>query len=256
MDKHGGRQLAVDELSKVSLAVVLLSGGLDSSTSLAYVRKQMIAERTAWHMKALTFNYGQRHDREISAARYIADHYRVEHDVIDLPFPEMRGVSALVGRSADVPVNRTDEEISQGIPLSYVPMRNTVLLSMAAAHLETMALFHQGSKLEVTRARIVIGANHLDYSGYPDCRPEYLRHMQGTLRAGSKVCQDGLVSCLEVQAPLLQLTKTEIVHEAVSLGVPIERTWSCYQGGVKPCGECDSCILRNAAIEQVVETEG
>jgi 7-cyano-7-deazaguanine synthase len=206
-------------------AVVLLSGGLDSSTALA------IAHQQGFELHALSFDYGQRHQREVDAAAAVARHYGVQHQktiTIDL---RAFGGSALTA-DFDVPHSRSLEKMSQEIPITYVPARNTIFLSFALAY------------AEVTDANdIFLGINAIDYSGYPDCRPEYLEAYERMANLATKATtQDGRV--FHIHAPLLRMNKAEIIHKGIELGVPYELTWSCYEGGELACGTCDSCLLR------------
>ena len=206
-------------------AVVLLSGGLDSSTALA------IAHQQGFELHALSFDYGQRHQREVDAAAAVAQHYGVQYQktvTIDL---RAFGGSALTA-DFDVPHSRSLEKMSQEIPITYVPARNTIFLSFALAY------------AEVTDADdIFLGINAIDYSGYPDCRPEYLEAYERMANLATKATtQDGRV--FHIHAPLLRMNKAEIIHKGIELGVPYELTWSCYEGGELACGTCDSCLLR------------
>jgi 7-cyano-7-deazaguanine synthase len=206
-------------------AVVLLSGGLDSSTALA------IAHQQGFELHALSFDYGQRHQREVDAAAAVARHYGVQYQktiTIDL---RAFGGSALTA-DFDVPHSRSLEKMSQEIPITYVPARNTIFLSFALAY------------AEVTDADdIFLGINAIDYSGYPDCRPEYLEAYERTANLATKATtQDGRV--FHIHAPLLRMDKAEIIRKGIELGVPYELTWSCYEGGELACGTCDSCLLR------------
>jgi len=206
-------------------AVVLLSGGLDSSTALA------IAHQQGFELHALSFDYGQRHQREVDAAAAVARHYGVQYQktvTIDL---RAFGGSALTA-DFDVPHSRSLEKMSQEIPITYVPARNTIFLSFALAY------------AEVTDADdIFLGINAIDYSGYPDCRPEYLEAYERMANLATKATtQDGRV--FHIHTPLLRMDKAEIIRKGIELGVPYELTWSCYEGGELACGTCDSCLLR------------
>ena len=206
-------------------AVVLLSGGLDSSTVLA-----MALER-GFEVVALSFDYGQKHKKEIDCARKVAKHFKVkEHIVVHLNLGELLA-SSLTRKSMEIPEDRKRSEIGQGIPDTYVPGRNIVFLSIASSLAES-----RGSEA------VLIAANAVDFSGYPDCTPEFIQSFQNTLVVGTKAGKEG--RAVAVQAPLLKLSKGEIVKEAVRLKVPLELTWSCYRGGKKACGRCDSCLLR------------
>jgi 7-cyano-7-deazaguanine synthase len=205
-------------------AILLLSGGLDSYTAGA------IAKADGWEVYALTIRYGQVHVREIEAARTVAVALGVsEHLELDVPLAKIGG-SALVGAGA-IPKDRSLAE--RGIPSTYVPARNTVFLSLAMAW------------AEVTGAEaIVIGVNALDYSGYPDCRPEYLRAFEHLASLATKAGVEGRP--LAILAPLLELSKAEIIRRGLALGVDYGLTLSCYDPGAggEPCGRCDSCRLR------------
>lgn len=210
-------------------AVVLLSGGLDSATAL------YVARRDGYQITALSFFYGQKHHRELDFARALAAGLGIPHFTGEVPMP-WKG-SALLDAATAIPQNRSHAEMGTGIPATYVPARNSVFLALAASCAEATGAGH-----------IVIGANVLDYSGYPDCRPEYFRAFEEMLRKGTKAGAEGMA--LKIEAPLLQLTKKEIILLANRLGVPLEKTWSCYQGGAQPCGTCDSCILRAKGFEE------
>lgn len=216
--------------------VVLLSGGLDSSTALA------IARREADPVDALTLTYGQRHDREVSAARAVAAALGVrEHRVMPLDLTQVGG-SALTDATVEVPLARDLEAIVSGIPPTYVPARNTIFLSLALAWAEVSEA-----------AAIYVGANALDYSGYPDCRPEFYTAFQEVARLGTKRGVSG--DPIEIRTPLIALSKGEIIREAERLGVPLELTWSCYQGGEAACGLCDACQLRLKGFHEAGATD-
>jgi len=204
-------------------SVVLLSGGMDSATCLA------LADRDARPVHALTVDYGQRHRRELRAARALVRRYGVaRHTVLSLPLgPLLESALTRPGRALPSRGPRADR-----IPATYVPARNTILLSVALGYAESHRL---GS--------IWIGANAIDYSGYPDCRPDFLRAFERVARLGTRAGREGRVR-LTVEAPLLRKTKAQIVRLGERLGVPWALTWSCYAGGARPCGRCDSCRLR------------
>ena len=207
-------------------AVVLLSGGLDSSTALA------IAAEEGFDLYALSFNYGQRHTRELEASRRIAERFGCrEHRVVDIDLRAFGG-SALTSDEIAVPLGRSDAEMGQGIPVTYVPARNLIFLSFATAYAEVIGADD-----------IFLGINSLDYSGYPDCRPEFLESFQQTANLATKAGTEDQRT-LRYHAPLLYMTKAAIVREGTRLGVPWELTWSCYEGGETACGQCDSCQLR------------
>jgi 7-cyano-7-deazaguanine synthase len=204
-------------------AVVLLSGGMDSATCLA------LARRRGAPVHALTVEYGQRHERELRAARSLARHYRVRrHVVLRLPLASLLS-SSLTDRRRKLP---TSGPRRGRIPSTYVPARNTILLSVALGYAESHRL-----------GEIYLGANAIDYSGYPDCRPEFLRAFERLARLATKDAVEGR-SVVRVRAPLLRSTKADIVRFGERLGVPWALTWSCYAGGTSPCGRCDSCRLR------------
>jgi 7-cyano-7-deazaguanine synthase len=213
-------------------AVVLLSGGLDSTTALA------VARREGFRCHALTVAYGQRHAAELDAAKRVADALgAVERRVIHLDLRAFGG-SAL---TADVPVpqGRSIEEMSAGIPITYVPARNTVFLSLALAWAEVLGCFD-----------IYMGVNCLDYSGYPDCRPEFVASFEQLANLATKAGVEGK-GRFRVHTPLIKLSKAEIIRLGVSLGVDHSLTHSCYDPAPDgaACGRCDSCLLRRAGFE-------
>jgi len=208
-------------------AVVLLSGGLDSSTVLA------IAKSQGFTPFALSFDYGQRHNHELRAAAAVAQSQgAAKHVVAQINLREFGG-SALTA-DIDVPKGRTVDDMAHGVPITYVPARNTVFLSFALAWAETL-----GS------SDIFIGVNALDYSGYPDCRPEYIAAYEAMANLATKAGVEGRQR-LKIHAPLISLTKAQIVQEGRRLGVDYGETSSCYDPGSdgRPCGACDSCLLR------------
>ena len=206
-------------------AVVLASGGLDSTVTAA------IAKREGCELFFLTMIYGQRHVVEVERARQVAASLGVaNHLVMNLDLRAIGG-SALTG-SAAVPKDRAVKERGQGIPITYVPGRNLIFLSIAAAHAEVV-----GASL------IYFGANVLDYSGYPDCRPEFIRAFEVAVKEGTKTGTEG--NPLQVKVPLLTLTKAEIIRRGIDLHVPFHLTHSCYDPvGDQACGRCDSCVIR------------
>jgi len=208
-------------------AVVLLSGGLDSTTVLA------IAKSQGFDCYALSFRYGQRHIHELKAAEAVAAAQGVaRHVIAQIDLREFGG-SALTA-DIEVPKGRSLKDMSHGIPITYVPARNTVFLSFALAWAETL-----GS------SDIFVGVNALDYSGYPDCRPEYIQAFETMANLATKAGVEGSQK-LKIHAPLISLTKAQIVQEGLRLGVDYSHTSSCYdpQEDGKPCGGCDSCLLR------------
>ncbi len=207
-------------------AVILLSGGLDSATTLA------IARDRGFRVNALSFRYGQRHAVEVEAAGRVATALGAErHEIVDIDLRAFGG-SALTGDVA-VPKDRDDAAIATGIPVTYVPARNTIMLSFALAFAEVL-----------DSADIFIGVNAVDYSGYPDCRPAYIEAFERMANLATRAGIEG--RHLTIHAPLLRLTKGEIIRTGVSLGVDYGLTSSCYDPDERgrPCGRCDSCRLR------------
>jgi 7-cyano-7-deazaguanine synthase len=207
-------------------AVVLLSGGLDSATAAAQ------AQADGYEVVALSLFYGQRHDRELDAARAIVRALKITtHQTLDVRLSQWGG-SSLTDATQMVPTQGIESGV---IPSTYVPGRNTVFISIALSLAEA-----------VGATAIYLGINAVDYSGYPDCRPEYLEAFQQLANLSSKVGIEG--NAPKLIAPLVLDSKVDIVHRALRLGVPIELTWSCYQGGDIPCGVCDSCRIRDRAL--------
>ncbi len=204
-------------------AVALLSGGLDSTTALA------IAISMGYDVYPITFFYGQRHKKEIESAKKIAKHYGLKLKTIRIDLKSIGG-SALTDNFS-VPSRENYDEIGTEIPITYVPARNTIFLSIALSYAETIGA-----------EKIFIGVNALDYSGYPDCRPEYIEEFNKLSKLATKVGVEG--KPIQVVAPLINMTKGEIIKKGLDLKVPYELTWSCYRGEEKACGRCDSCILR------------
>jgi 7-cyano-7-deazaguanine synthase len=210
-------------------AVILLSGGLDSSTVLYR------AKADGCTCYAISFDYQQRHRRELIAARSIASVAEVaEHQIVNFDL-RLWGGSALTDASIDVPEQRDIAAMSESIPVTYVPARNTIFLSFALAYAEAIGA-----------QRVYIGVNAVDYSGYPDCRPDYIAAMQSVFTLGTKQGREG--QTIEIVAPLIELEKTDIIRLGDSLGVPWQLTWSCYSGNEVPCGKCDSCRIRQEAF--------
>ncbi|MBV9385026.1 MAG: 7-cyano-7-deazaguanine synthase QueC [Chroococcidiopsidaceae cyanobacterium CP_BM_ER_R8_30] len=214
------------------LAVVLLSGGLDSATVLYQ------AKADGCDCSCISFDYQQRHRRELESAKAIAQSAAVlEHQIITFDLSQWGG-SALTDCSIDLPSDRSLTEMAQTIPITYVPARNTIFLSFALAYAETRSA-----------QRVYIGVNALDYSGYPDCRLDYIQAMQEVFRLGTKQGREG--QAISIITPLINLKKTEIIQLGNHLGVPWEQTWSCYAGGNIACGVCDACQLRIAAFTEL-----
>jgi 7-cyano-7-deazaguanine synthase len=219
----------------VAKAVVLLSGGLDSTTTLAVVRDRGFATY------AFSVDYGQRHRVELQRAAAIAAALgAIEHRTVRIDLRALGG-SSLTADIA-VPKGRADTDISHGIPATYVPARNTILLGLALGYAEVVGAFD-----------LFIGANVLDYSGYPDCRPEFLEAFERLANLATKAGVEG-AGRFRVHAPLLKMTKAEIIREGVRLGVDYSRTLSCYDpdGQGRACGACDSCLLRKKGFAEAV----
>ncbi len=208
-------------------ALCLLSGGLDSTTSLAMAKAQ------GFDLYAMSFRYGQRHAVELECARKIATQFEVkEHLIVDFDLRQIGG-SALTS-DITVPKDRPVSEMSHGIPVTYVPARNTIFLSFALGWAEVLGA-----------SDVFIGVNALDYSGYPDCRPEYIAAFQVMANLATKAGVEGTQS-LQIHTPLIQLSKADIIRHGLALGVDYAQTSSCYDPGSdgRPCGRCDSCQLR------------
>ena len=213
-------------------AVILLSGGLDSSTVL------YLAKSEGYDCYALSFDYQQRHRRELVAAKTIATAVGVvAHQVVSFDL-SLWGGSALTDSQIPLPQDRQLSAMSESIPVTYVPARNTIFLSFALAYAEA-----------ISANRVYIGVNALDYSGYPDCRGDYIDAMRSVFRLGTKQGREG--DPIKIITPLIDLKKTEIIQLGNRLAVPWKQTWSCYSGDEVPCGTCDSCLLRLAAFAEL-----
>ena len=222
--------------------VTLLSGGLDSTTVSAYAKDQVN------YISAITFHYGQTHSKEVDCAAQVAGIMGIDHELLDISFlSKVAWYSALTNPDRfPVPTDRSAEEIGYGVPITYVPMRNTIFLSLATAFLESRVLHAielEGVDASSVTASVYMAPNSLDYSGYPDCRPEFYDAMKRALALGSKLWAEYEVP-IKVETPIIELSKAEIVTLGMKLGAPLEYTWSCYKGGETPCGSCDSCVLR------------
>jgi 7-cyano-7-deazaguanine synthase len=203
-------------------AVVLLSGGLDSAVTLA------IALNDGTDVTAVSFRYGQRHRKELDSADAVCRHYGIKNCTIDIDLSSFR--SSLTDKRMTVPSNRKgrpDEEI----PSTYVPARNIIFLSIAAGVCES-----------IDAEAIYIGANAVDFSGYPDCRPEFFTEFREMLAVGTKTGAEG--KAIDIRTPIIDLSKADIVRKGKELKTPLHLTWSCYKGGDEACGTCDSCRLR------------
>ncbi len=207
-------------------AIVLLSGGLDSATAAA------CAIADGYRPIALSLRYGQRHARELEAAKIVAQHLGIqEHHILDVNLAQWGG-SSLTDKAQQLPQDGVQLNV---IPSTYVPGRNTVFIALALSLAEAK-----------NAEAIYLGINAVDYSGYPDCRPEYLEAFQRLAQVSSKVGLEGKAP--KLMAPLVMDSKVDIIRRAVKLGVPIAETWSCYQGEQEPCGLCDSCRIRDKAL--------
>jgi len=207
-------------------AIVLLSGGLDSATIL------YIAREKKYKPYGLIFDYGQRHNREIEHAKKIARAAGCEYKVVNFGLPWMG--SSLLDKKKKIPVRKRINP--NEIPSTYVPARNIIFLSFAMSYAEA-----------ICAEAVFIGANAIDYSGYPDCRPDFMKAYQTAARKGMKAGVEG--HSIRIVAPLMKKNKAQIIKMGVKLGVPYQLTWSCYRGLSKACGECDSCLLRARGFE-------
>ncbi len=210
------------------ITIALLSGGLDSATATA------LALESGKKVIGLSFDYGQRHKRELKAANALAHHFKLEeHHTIKVDLGSWGG-SSLTDLGEGIPENGLNQD---KIPNTYVPGRNTVFIAIGL------------SLAEARKANeLVLGINAIDYSGYPDCRPNYLNAYQTLADLSSKAAIEG--NTIKLWAPLIHLNKVEIVKEAIRLNIPIDLTWSCYNGRNEPCGVCDSCRIRNSALHK------
>lgn len=224
------------------IGVVLLSGGMDSAVVAANAKKE------GYELNAITLHYGQKHLREIEAAIKIAQLLGIGQETIDISFFHKIAWYSAITNSEEfqVPRQRDSRYMGKDIPITYVPLRNTFFITLAAAFLESKALDLIENKgvtpLELD-ASLFIAANIMDYSGYPDCRPEYYEKMAEALFRGSKLGAQYHIP-INIRIPVIHHTKARIIKLGMQLGVPFEYTWSCYEGGEVPCGQCDSCTIR------------
>ena len=220
-------------MSQIKKAVVLSSGGLDSTTAMA------IAKYEGFEIYSLSFSYGQRHAFELEAAQRVADALGVtEHFVVNIDLKKIGGSS--LTDDIDVPKERDEQEMSREIPVTYVPARNTIFLSFALAWAEVLE-----------SSDIFIGVNAVDYSGYPDCRPEYIEAFERMANLATKAGVEGTTK-IRIRAPLIHLTKAQIIQKGMELGVDYALTHSCYDPSLLglACGECDSCFLRKKGFKE------
>ena len=213
-------------------SIVLLSGGLDSTTTLFY------AQSKGYRCSCLIFDYGQRHRKEIVQAQKIAKVAQCDYCVVKIFLP-WKG-SSLLNTKISLPKNRNLG--TKEIPSTYVPARNIIFLSFAVSFAESTGA-----------QKVFIGANAVDYSGYPDCRPEFYEAFHQVLKTGLKSGVEG--HSLQIETPLIHKTKAEIIELGLTLNVPYHLTWSCYTGGKKPCGTCDSCVLRQKGFEAIAQKD-
>ncbi len=207
-------------------SIVLLSGGLDSTTTLFY------AKAKGYQPSCLIFDYGQRHRKEINQAQKIANFAGCQYHTVKIFLP-WKG-SSLLNKKTALPKNR--DLSGKEIPSTYVPARNIIFLSFAVSFAEAIGA-----------QTVFIGANSIDYSGYPDCRPEFYQAFHKVLKTGLK---SGVEGCsIKIETPLIHKTKSQIIELGFKLNVPYHLTWSCYSGGKKPCGSCDSCVLRQKGFK-------
>ncbi|MDA0262924.1 MAG: 7-cyano-7-deazaguanine synthase QueC [Chloroflexi bacterium] len=225
-----------------SYGISLLSGGLDSTTVTAFAK-----DRTD-HLSALTFHYGQVHSKEVYCAEAVARSLAIPQELMDISFlGKVAWYSALTNPGRfPMPEDRDAAQMGNSIPITYVPLRNTIFLALAAAYLESQALHAieiEGVSPADVQAMLYMAPNAVDYSGYPDCRPEFFEKMGESLGYGSKLWTEYQVP-LQIETPIIAMSKADIVRLGIELRAPLELTWSCYQGEEVPCGRCDSCILR------------
>ncbi|GLO64568.1 MULTISPECIES: 7-cyano-7-deazaguanine synthase QueC [Oceanobacillus] len=211
-------------------AIVILSGGLDSTTCMG------VAKEAGYDIYPITFHYGQRHDREIENAKKVASYFdAAEHKVFSLEFLKEIGGSSLTDQLMEV----NQEGVGEDVPNTYVPGRNTIFLSIAASYAEAIGA-----------EKIYVGVSAVDFSGYPDCRPEFIEAMQQTIFQGTNA-----EPTITIEAPLIDLSKGDTVKLGMELNVPYHLTTSCYLGGEEACGECDSCRLRLQGFEEAGATD-
>lgn len=230
-----------------TITTCLLSGGLDSSTALLHYKQWPLEPGES--LDALHIQYGQRHHREVNAARDVARALDVPLEIVSAPLSQLARHSALTNRTRGVPVDRTMSEMAAPGPITYVPMRNTNLLALATAWVESRVLDTIERGEEVKEATLLVGANYDDHGGYPDCRPRFYNTFEKLVRRGSMMCTRFGVH-FRVVRPLINMTKIEIARMAITYGLDVDLTWSCYLGGEEPCAQCDACQLRDRALTE------
>jgi 7-cyano-7-deazaguanine synthase len=217
--------------------ITLISGGLDSAVT------SFLAEKQSSELYGLTFLYGQRHQKEIIAAKTIGKHLNLsDHVFFSLDLSQFGGSSLYTSSTDPIPHPQSIDEVGTHIPSTYVPARNTVFLSIALSYAES-----------IDADCIAIGVNAADYSGYPDCRPGFINAFQNMINVATKKTIEG--EKIILFTPLLLLTKSEIIKKGHDIGVPFEHTWSCYQGQKNACGQCDSCLLRLKGFKEANLTD-
>lgn len=235
------------------IGTILLSGGLDSTTVAAY------AKTKNYDLAAITLHYGQSHSKEVQSASRVAQILGLKQEIVDVSFfKNLAWYSALTNpEKFTIPKNRNEEDLARIIPITYVPLRNTLFVTMAAAYLESEVLYlieRENLDPQDVEASIFIAANAIDYSGYPDCRPEYFEKIAAALCQGSKLGAQ-YERPIKIETPIIQMTKADIVRLGIRLGAPLEYTWSCYEGYNIPCGSCDSCLLRARGFAEAGEKD-
>lgn len=233
----------------INFAVTLLSGGLDSTTVTAYAKSR------SDKLTAITFKYGQAHSKEVETSMVVSKMLNINQKILDLSMlRDVAWYSALTNpESFCIPKASENAECGASIPITYVPLRNTIFIALAAAYLESQVLHAieiQGIAASNICAAVYLAPNVLDYSGYPDCRPEFIERISETIRCGSKLGTEYGTN-IEIETPIINMSKAEISKMGIHLGAPLEHTWSCYEGSDLPCGLCDSCILRAKGFDEI-----
>ena len=231
----------------MTFGVVLLSGGLDSTVVTAYAKERCD------NLTAITFFYGQSHNKEVCCAQDIASLLGIKHKLVDISFLRQIAWYSALTNTTEFPVPKNGGvHIEKGVPITYVPLRNTIFLSLSAAYLESQVLYsieHEAVLSEDVQICLYMAPNTIDYSGYPDCRPEFFDQVEKVLRYGSKIGSE-YGREIHIDTPIIRMSKSEIVDMGTRLKAPLGHTWSCYEAGNYPCGKCDSCILRARGFEE------